>query len=588
MLATITKSPQITLLALLLVLGAGCSDDSGVTNDARPDIGGIDTSAGDAAGGDQAMGEGTLDGAHVDGPRADGPSLTPDGVTPDTAPPADAGSPLPPPPAGAKVLRIVVDDTAAKTYAGGELRLKGAFSYDPVTNVITADGSWSGPSVPLWDDGAQGREGPGGVAGDHKLSTVVYLKPGSGSVTLEYGIESPAGWAWPQQGGNAKVTVSGGAGTETIPGPTLAPRAGVDVILRVDASKLSGAAIHGGYEVVALRGSLTHWAPSPCNDFGELGDAKALDGIFTCKLSAQIGKGRRFPHLGLPRPGDVVSFLVDIGGKGYSKTAGLTLQLVGGSGSVNANISASGGNLTFTVPTSLTPKAAPVAETGPLPAGKDPTRPRGRQDLAQAQAGLSGHFYVPSWYDAHTPLPLLVALHGLGEQGIWMINVWEQLAEDYGFILMAPTSMGSNKSWNWIYGKTPHEEQPLLDAVAWLQGRYSVLKDQTAIEGFSDGASMALKIGVQHPGVFCAAIGNSPWTAGSTYVKSPPIKLMITHGQADVVLSFSNAQNLATKLAGQGYSVKTTWYPLGHPYEHHVFPTDDKVGFLRWLDTTRR
>ena len=71
----------------------------------------------------------------------------------------------------------------------------------------------------------------------------------------------------------------------------------------MDATKLSGETIYPGYDAVVIRGTVTHWSPLACNDAGKLGDPSKGDKKYTCKLSAQIGKGKRFPHLGLPRPG---------------------------------------------------------------------------------------------------------------------------------------------------------------------------------------------------------------------------------------------------------------------------------------------
>ncbi len=83
---------------------------------------------------------------------------------------------------------------------------------------------------------------------------------------------------------------------------------------------------------VVIRGTATHWSPLPCNDEGKLGDATKGDKKYTCRLVEHIGKGKLFPHLGLPRPGDKVRFYVDIGGNGYEHKLdkeGLLARLAG-------------------------------------------------------------------------------------------------------------------------------------------------------------------------------------------------------------------------------------------------------------------
>jgi hypothetical protein len=47
--------------------------------------------------------------------------------------------------------------------------------------------------------------------------------------------------------------------------------------------------------------------------------------------------------------------------------------------------------------------------------------------------------YVPTTYDAHTPLPSLLLVHGAGGNGIEFIQYWTTVAEREGIILVGPT-----------------------------------------------------------------------------------------------------------------------------------------------------
>ena len=482
-------------------------------------------------------------------------------------------SKLPPPPFGAVVIRFMVDDTTDKTYSGRELLIKGAFKYDPKTNVITPDSKWSGPNVPLWDDGPGGMEGPGSVAGDHKFTTMVYMLP-KASTTIEYGLLSPAGWMWPSSG-NAKVTVK--PGQKTIPNLQykLPPRAGVDLLWTVDNKYLSGKKVNPGYQAVVIRSTATHWAPLLCNDEGLKGDKKKGDAIYSCLLSAQIGKGRLFPHLGLARPGDKVRFYVDIGGGGYTKTSGITCH----AGGTQLKVNASGSNLNVVVPASKPAKAAPA----PVKAGlsRAGNMPGGVFDIPSATLGIKGKLVVPTSYDAHRPTPLLVALHGAYEQGIWMVNVWKTLAEETGFIVLAPSSM--KKSWDLtaVFYPSPSnpvdEEAPIIKAVSWVKGRYNIDGKRVAVEGFSDGGSMTLYMALNHK-EFCAAMPNSPGGMGKKALAGHKPPFWITHGDADKVLPVANARAISKNLKAAGYSVTYTEFKGGH----HVFPTSLKLPMVRW------
>ena len=581
---------MVGALALLLSVG-GCSDDG---------IGGVDVGPGADLGpgvdGKVIKEDGSKKKDGPANPKKDGP-VNPKKDGP-IKPPLDKGNPpldktqpkldlpvakkdgqvsakLPPPPAGAVILRVSVDDSTDKTYAGQELLLKGSFKYNTKTNVISPDSSWTGPFVPLYDDGPSGREGPGTVAGDYKFSATIYAQP-PGSTTYQYGLLSPAGWMWPTSG-NATVTIKPGDKNVTMLGYKLPPRAGVDLLWTVDNKYLSGAKVDPGFQAVVIRSTATHWAPLLCNDDGVKGDTKKGDAIYSCKLSAQVGKGRLFPHLGLARPGQTVRFYVDIGGSSYKSVKGITCH----AGTTQLTVAASGSNLNVTVPASMKAAAAPAPETAPLPSGKAGNLAAGIFDIPSASLGIAGKLVVPVSYDAHRPTALLVALHGAYEQGIWMVNVWKTLAEETGFIVLAPSSM--KKSWDLsaVFYPSPSnpvdEEAPIIKAISWVKGRYNIAGGRVAVNGFSDGASMSLYMGLNNKPL-CAIMPSSPGGMGKKVLSGHKPPLWITHGDADTVLPVANARTIRTNLKNAGYDVTYTEFKGGH----HVFPTSLKLPMIKW------
>jgi hypothetical protein len=57
-------------------------------------------------------------------------------------------------PPGTVAINFSVDDTANQTYAKDDgLAWTGSFSYESRTRILTRDSAWTGPFVPLWDDG---------------------------------------------------------------------------------------------------------------------------------------------------------------------------------------------------------------------------------------------------------------------------------------------------------------------------------------------------------------------------------------------------------------------------------------------------
>jgi len=346
----------------------------------------------------------------------------------------------------------------------------------------------------------------------------------------------------------------------------------------VDATKLSNKTVNPGYEAVVIRATTTHWSPLPCNDSGVLGDATKGDSKYTCRLVEHVGKGKLFPHLGLPRPGDQVRFYVDIGGNSYHNPAGIAVTLTSGSGSAAVGVVTSGSDLAFTVPTAATPIPAPAPDNSPLPPGLRGDLPGGLFSLPAS--GINGHHYVPGSYDAHRPTPVLVALHGAYEDGQWMINVWKTLAEARGLLLLAPSSNGQSWDLSAVFnGQTPVEDVPLRNSIAWLQGRYNIDAGQIGVEGFSDGASMALYMGLTHGKIFNVAMANSPGGMGSNYALPDKPAIYITHGDADPVLPVTNARWIKNTLIAAGYTVVYFEFPGGG----HDFPTEHKIPMLDFL-----
>ena len=165
-----------------------------------------------------------------------------------------------------------------------------------------------------------------------------------------------------------------------------------------------------------------------------------------------------------------------------------------------------------------------------------------------------------------------------------MVNVWKQLAEDLGYVLLAPTSF--DQSWDLtsvFAGKTAQEDQPILNAITHVQQRYHINPNQIGVDGFSDGASMALYMGLTHGKIFCAAMVNS---AGGMDQYGQPDKpaIFLTHGDADPVLPVANARWMNTTLKAAGYDVTY----LEFPGVGHVFPTDQKIPMLSWFDAHAR
>ncbi len=108
--------------------------------------------------------------------------------------------------------------------------------------------------------------------------------------------------------------------------------------------------------------------------------------------------------------------------------------------------------------------------------------------------------HVPRAYDASKPTPLLLALHFTGGTGASALPGWRALAEELGWLVLAPSEAGANDGYGW----TERERGSVLAALRWMRRHYDVDEDRIVVTGFSRGGHMAWDLALRHPGIFAA------------------------------------------------------------------------------------
>lgn len=112
------------------------------------------------------------------------------------------------------------------------------------------------------------------------------------------------------------------------------------------------------------------------------------------------------------------------------------------------------------------------------------------------------HVFIPETYDSERSVPLLVALHGAGGNGISMLRSWRGIAEELGAVLLAPTEAGPNEG----FAGTVRERESVLAGIRWARRRFLIDPDRVLITGFSRGAHLCWDLALRHPDVFAAAV----------------------------------------------------------------------------------
>jgi phospholipase/carboxylesterase len=179
--------------------------------------------------------------------------------------------------------------------------------------------------------------------------------------------------------------------------------------------------------------------------------------------------------------------------------------------------------------------------------------PTGLQPLGLG-AGRDGLCYVPPNYASERPAPLVVMLHGAGGGARGGIDPFLTLADATGSILLAPDSRA--QTWDVIRADFGPDIAFIDRALAQTFARYAIDPARIAVEGFSDGASYALSVGLTNGDLFTHVIAFSPGflAPGGT---EGMLRIYISHGTSDAVLPIDVcSRRIVPALRDAGYDVR--------------------------------
>jgi poly(hydroxyalkanoate) depolymerase family esterase len=239
--------------------------------------------------------------------------------------------------------------------------------------------------------------------------------------------------------------------------------------------------------------------------------------------------------------------------------------------------------------------------------------------------------YVPTSYQAGSPVPLVVALHGCTQSAdeFRQLTRWDQLAEAKGFVVVFPEQTTVNnlfKCWNWF--QQAHTErgsgEPSLIAgvTQWVEQHYTIDPQRVAVNGLSAGAAMSSVMAATYPDLYAAAgvgsgceyaatsacVGNKgtdPTQAGLlAYLAmgshARPMPVVVFHGDQDNVVPPANGQQVVQqwqvtdRLAGGGWAtpsftgmapakVSSRRVPNGRSYTVRTYSDSQGADMTPWV-----
>lgn len=160
--------------------------------------------------------------------------------------------------------------------------------------------------------------------------------------------------------------------------------------------------------------------------------------------------------------------------------------------------------------------------------------------------------YIPVSYSSVTPMPLVILLHGYTGNGSSLVNYWgfEELAEEFGFFLLAPTGRVATTSgltfWSAtsaccnFYGDADNDVDYLIELVDYMKTNYNIDSRRVYIGGHSNGGFMSHRIACEHPETFAAivSLAGSMFEDPANCENTEPIHILQIHGTADGTIEY--------------------------------------------------
>jgi phospholipase/carboxylesterase len=156
----------------------------------------------------------------------------------------------------------------------------------------------------------------------------------------------------------------------------------------------------------------------------------------------------------------------------------------------------------------------------------------------------------------------VLSLHGAGGSGRRSLRRLRPLADGLGLLVLSPDSRES--TWDVVRTGFGPDVEFVHRALDLVFARYAVDPARIAAEGFSDGASYALSLGLLNGDLFSHVIAFSPGFMLADHRRGRP-RCFLSHGLHDPVLPIDPcSRRIVRELRDDRYDVRYTEFDGGH------------------------
>ncbi len=201
-----------------------------------------------------------------------------------------------------------------------------------------------------------------------------------------------------------------------------------------------------------------------------------------------------------------------------------------------------------------------------------------KENLTSEDKKRSFYLYVPANVKRESPVPLLILLHGSNRVGLSLADKWKELADQEGFIVVAPDSINSS-------GWAIPADGPVFmrDLVDYLKSKYAINSRRVYLFGHSAGAGFALRMSLYESEYFASAAIH----AGAldfdgielikTAKRKTPIHLQV--GDRDPLFPVTDVRKTRDALIAGGFPAELQVIPN---HNHWYYDLAPKINLTAW------
>ena len=165
--------------------------------------------------------------------------------------------------------------------------------------------------------------------------------------------------------------------------------------------------------------------------------------------------------------------------------------------------------------------------------------------------------YEPESYDPASPVPLVISIHGYADWPAHQAEVshWNELADEYGFIVVYPSGTGFPPRWNaynlQVGGVDSNAEvQFIADLIDKLSDDYNIDTTRIYANGLSNGGAMAVLLACRLADSVTAigGVSGAYLLPRDQCAPSRPVPIIVFHGTEDPIVAYGGGEIMRTGL----------------------------------------